>query len=60
MVMAWASLKLNDCGKHRLYLVLTVVLAALFLVNKYFEYAEHFDARRGAVGTARSSRSTSR
>ena len=28
MVMAWASLKLNDCGKHRLYLLLTFVLAA--------------------------------
>jgi heme/copper-type cytochrome/quinol oxidase subunit 3 len=42
MVMAWASLKLNDWGKHRLYLVLTFVLAALFLVNKYFEYASHF------------------
>ena len=27
MVMAWASLKLNDFGKHRLYLVATFVLA---------------------------------
>src|SRR3990172_3663133 len=41
MVMAWASLKMNDWGKHRLYLILTFVLAAIFLVNKYFEYAEH-------------------
>jgi len=41
MVMAWASLKLNDWGKHRLYLALTIGLAALFLVNKYFEYSEH-------------------
>jgi heme/copper-type cytochrome/quinol oxidase subunit 3 len=41
MVLAWASLKLNDWGKHRLYLGLTLGLAALFLVNKYFEYAEH-------------------
>ncbi len=41
MVMAWASLKLNDFGKARLYLLLTVVLATVFLVNKYFEYAEH-------------------
>ena len=41
MVMAWASLKLNDWGKHRLYLALTVVLALVFLVNQYFEYAEH-------------------
>jgi cytochrome c oxidase subunit 3 len=42
MVMAWASLKLKDWAKHRLYLILTVVLAAIFLVNKYFEYSDHF------------------
>jgi hypothetical protein len=41
MVMAWASLKLHDWSKHRLYLILTVVLALVFLVNKYFEYAAH-------------------
>jgi cytochrome c oxidase subunit 3 len=43
MVMAWASLKMNDFGKHRLYLVTTFALAAIFLVNKYFEYKAHFD-----------------
>jgi cytochrome c oxidase subunit III len=42
MVMAWASLKLNDWGKHRIYLIATFLLAAAFLVNKYFEYADHF------------------
>jgi len=42
MVMAWASLKLNDRVKHRLYLILTFVLAGVFLVNKYFEYAAHW------------------
>jgi heme/copper-type cytochrome/quinol oxidase subunit 3 len=42
MVMAWVSLKLNDFGKHRMYLALTVALALIFLVNKYFEYADHF------------------
>ena len=42
MVMAWASLKLNDFSKHRLYLIATFLLAAAFLVNKYFEYASHF------------------
>jgi cytochrome c oxidase subunit III len=47
MVMAWASLKLNDFGKGRLYLLLTVVLAAVFLVNKYFEYAEHLGKGEG-------------
>ena len=41
MVMAWASLKLNEVPKHRLYLIATVVLAGIFLVNKYFEYADH-------------------
>ena len=47
MVMAWASLKMHDWGKHRLYLSLTFLLAAVFLVNKYFEYREHFDAGQG-------------
>src|SRR5712664_2360697 len=42
MVMAWASLKMNDWGKHRLYLISTFVLAGLFLVNKYFEYSAHW------------------
>src|SRR5438552_2422899 len=42
MVMAWVSLKLNDWGRHRIYLSLTFLLAAFFLVNKYFEYADHF------------------
>ena len=42
MVMAWASLKLGDWGKHRLYLLATFVLSAAFLVNKSFEYASHF------------------
>ena len=59
MVMAWASLKLNDCGKHRLYCMVTFVLAGVFLVNKYFEYADHFAPARGR-GTARFWRSTSR
>ena len=42
MVMAWAELKLNDFAKSRLYLIATFVLAGIFLVNKYFEYSEHF------------------
>src|SRR3954470_4616285 len=42
MVLAWASLKLHDFAKHRLYLIVTFLLAAAFLVNKYFEYAAHF------------------
>ncbi len=47
MVMAWASLKMRQWGKHRMYLLATVVLALIFLVNKYFEYKEHFEAGQG-------------
>jgi len=47
MVMAWASLKMHDFGKQRLYLLATFVLAAIFLVNKYFEYADHFARGEG-------------
>jgi heme/copper-type cytochrome/quinol oxidase subunit 3 len=47
MVMAWASLKMGEWGKHRIYLLTTVVLAAVFLVNKYFEYAAHFATGEG-------------
>ena len=47
MVMAWASLKLNDWAKHRLYLIATFLLAAAFLVNKYFEYADHLGKGEG-------------
>ena len=47
MVMAWASLKLNDFPKHRLYLIGTFVLAGIFLVNKYFEYADHLTRGEG-------------
>src|SRR5471030_2385046 len=44
MVMAWASLKMNEWGKHRFYLIATWLLAAVFLVNKYVEYAAHYRA----------------
>ena len=47
MVMAWASLKMNQWGKSRLFLTLTVVLALVFLVNKYFEYSAHLAAGEG-------------
>jgi cytochrome c oxidase subunit 3 len=42
MVMAWASLKLNDFKMHRIYLTATVLLSVAFLINKYFEYAAHW------------------
>src|SRR3954467_7820534 len=38
---------MNDWGKHRLYLMLTVVLSVAFLVNKYFEYADHLSRGEG-------------
>jgi cytochrome c oxidase subunit 3 len=47
MVMAWASLKMNNWGRHRLYLGLTFLLALVFLINKYFEYAEHLEKGEG-------------
>ena len=47
MVMAWASLKLHDFAKHRIYLILTFVLSGVFLVNKYFEYMTHLAKGEG-------------
>jgi cytochrome c oxidase subunit III len=47
MVMAWASLKTNNWGRHRLFLGLTFLLALVFLINKYFEYAEHLSKGEG-------------
>lgn len=43
MVMAWASLKMNDFAKYRRYLGTTVFLALVFLVIKGFEYAMKFE-----------------
>jgi heme/copper-type cytochrome/quinol oxidase subunit 3 len=42
MVMAWASLKMKNFGKFKLYLGLTILLALTFLVVKYFEYSAKF------------------
>lgn len=47
MVMAWATLKMNDFAKHRMYLTGTVLLACVFLVVKYFEYSEHLHLGEG-------------
>jgi cytochrome c oxidase subunit 3 len=47
MVMAWASLKMNEWGKHRFYLLATVLLSCTFLVIKYFEYSEHLSKGEG-------------
>ena len=47
MVMAWASLKMNDFKKFKLHLGLTILLALTFLVVKFFEYEHHLVAGEG-------------
>jgi heme/copper-type cytochrome/quinol oxidase subunit 3 len=42
MVVAWAQLKMDNFKKGRMYVAITALLALVFLVNKYFEYAAHF------------------
>lgn len=43
MVLAWAALKMNNLGRARLYLILTLVLAIVFMVVKImFEYIPKF------------------
>ena len=42
MVMSWASLKMNDLSKFKLYMGWTIGLAVLFLVFKTFEYGSKF------------------
>jgi heme/copper-type cytochrome/quinol oxidase subunit 3 len=43
MVMAWASLRLQDLGKFRLYLGTTFLCGLIFLVIKAFEYGAKFE-----------------
>ena len=47
MVMAWASLKMNNFSKFRMHLGITILLALVFLVVKYFEYAHHLSMGEG-------------
>jgi len=42
MVMSWASLKMNDLGKFRLYMGLTILCAFGFLGIKTYEYSSKF------------------
>ena len=42
MVMAWASLKVKDLKKFKLYLGATIALGLLFLLVKAFEYNAKF------------------
>ena len=41
MVMAWASLKVNDFQQFRLYMSATILLGILFLFFKSLEYGAH-------------------
>jgi len=43
MVMAWASLELDNFRKFKIYLGLTIILALVFLVVKGFEYGDKFE-----------------
>ena len=42
MVMAWASLKLKDFPKYKMYMGITLLCSLIFLVIKYFEYTSKF------------------
>ena len=42
VVLSWASLKLKDFKKYKLYMGLTLLCASIFLVIKYFEYTGKF------------------
>jgi heme/copper-type cytochrome/quinol oxidase subunit 3 len=47
MVLAWANFKMHNFSKGRMFLLITFVLAGVFLVNKYFEYADHLHRGEG-------------
>jgi heme/copper-type cytochrome/quinol oxidase subunit 3 len=42
MIMSWASLKMKDFEKFKMYMGLTLLCAIIFLVVKYFEYTGKF------------------
>ena len=42
MVMSWASLKMNDFKKFKMYMGLTLLCSLGFLVIKYIEYTSKF------------------
>jgi heme/copper-type cytochrome/quinol oxidase subunit 3 len=47
MVLSWVNFKMSNFSRGRMFLLLTFVLAGIFLVNKYFEYADHFARGEG-------------
>jgi cytochrome c oxidase subunit III len=42
IVMAWASLKMHEFSKYRIYMGLTILLSFGFLIIKFFEYEHKF------------------
>ena len=42
VVMAWASLKMNQFGKFKMYMIITVLCALAFLCIKSIEYKDKF------------------
>jgi len=42
MVMSWASLKMQQYDKYKMYLGITILCGLSFLVVKYFEYSGKF------------------
>jgi cytochrome c oxidase subunit III len=42
MVLSWASCKLGNLARFKMWMGLTILLALVFLVVKYFEYADKF------------------
>jgi len=43
MVMAWASLAMNNFSRFRLHMSLTILLSFVFLIVKFFEYNAKFE-----------------
>jgi len=43
MVMSWASLKMQNLGKFRMYMGVTFLLGIVFLIIKGFEYGAKFE-----------------
>ena len=43
MVLAWASCKMGNLSKFKMWMGFTILLACAFLVVKYFEYAHKFE-----------------
>ncbi len=42
VIMSWASLKMKDFEKYKMYMGLTLLCALIFLIIKYFEYTGKF------------------